>query len=180
MLYGALGECLALCQYVMGEGLEEELRSAVEEPPTGPRGKGSRKVKGTSDVFHVVCRFAFGNPKDRSSIVKYAQAIREAAARQISSHDLAGWLEKNGGTRALYLKARADGGFPGSRKTLHLNQPFNFPLRGPFTLVLQYDGKGFFDLLNSNPGRPTPNLERLGDPGGSVPDLDGLRDPGGT
>lgn len=147
VLYGALAECLALCEFVQGERLETDLRAAVEAPAEGPRGKGSRFVKSSSDVYTMVCRFAFGNPMDRSSIVKYSQAIREAASRQIRSVDLEEWLKRNGGTRALYLKVRADKGATGSKKTLNLNQPFDYPLTGEFTLRLRYDGKGFFDVL---------------------------------
>lgn len=147
VLYEALASCLALCEYVQAEGLIEELRAAVIEDPTGPRGKGGRFVKSTSDVYTMVCRYAFGNPKDRSSIVKYSQTLREAVARQISSHRLALYLKANGGTRALYLKVRTDNGSTGSKRTLHLNEAADYPLVGPFTLTLRYDGKGFFDVL---------------------------------
>lgn len=145
VLYGALAACLELCEFVQSERLEQDLRDAVVRGTGGT--KGSCFFKHTSDVYIMVCRYAFGGPKDRSSIVKYSQTIREAAARQIRSEDLAGWLAKNGGTRALYLKTRVYNGGTGSKRTLHLNQALDYPLTGEFTLRLRYDGRGFFDVI---------------------------------
>lgn len=150
VLYEALAKCLSLCEYIQQERLEADLRAALTVPGEGRQGKGGQKVKATSDVYQMVVRFAFGSPKDRSSIVKYAQTIREAAARQIGSQRLAAWLAANGGTRALYLKVRADNGARGSQRTLHLNEAVDFPKSGAFSITLRYDGKGFFDVIRGS------------------------------
>ena len=145
-LYGVLAECLSVCEEVLRDGLGAELRDAITNETGVKYGTGSRRVKPTSDVYNLVCRYVFGDREDYSSLGKYAQTLRAAAQRQIGSSELEQWLCDNGGARALYLTIKVPR-TDMTRVTLNLNTPVTFPKDEAFTLVLRYDGKGFFDVL---------------------------------
>lgn len=145
-LYGVLADCLGLCEEVLRDGLGAELRDAITNETGVKHGTGSRRVRPTTDVYTLVCRYVFGDREDHSSLGKYAQTLRAAAQRQIAASSLEQWLCDNGGARALYLTIKV----PKSdmtRVTLNLSSPITFPKDEAFTLVLKYDGKGFFDVL---------------------------------
>lgn len=145
-LYGVLAECLGLCEEVLFHGLQGELRAALTKETGAQHGTGSRRVKQTSDVYNHVCRYVFGDREDYSSLGKYAQTLRAAAQRQIASSQLEQWLCDNGGARALYLTIKVPK-TDMTRVTLNLNSPVTFTKDQQFTLVLKYDGKGFFDVI---------------------------------
>ena len=70
--------------------------------------------------------------------------------RQIKSNDLPTWLAENGGLNALYQpRERTVENF--RMKTLHLNQPVTVPKSGEFTITLNRDPRGFFDVVGGAP-----------------------------
>ena len=156
-LYATLAECLGICEDVIRDGLEKDLRGAVRvsvdfrNPELKGRsnsnnGRGRRYAETGSDAFILVCRYVLAGRDNRNSYYRYATTLREAAKRQIGSGSLVAWLTENGGVRALYLRR------PGleetmERRTLHLNSPVTFLKSAPFNLTLKYDGKGFFDVV---------------------------------
>lgn len=145
-LYGVLAECLAVCEEAIRDNQFAELKENITKETGAKHGTGSTRVKPTSDIYNLVCRYVFGGRQDYSSLGKYAQTIREAANRQISSSKLEQWLCDNGGARALYLTIKTPN--PGmTRVTLNLNEPITFPKDANFSIVLKYDGKGFFDVV---------------------------------
>lgn len=145
-LYRVLADCLSICEEVLRDGLEKELRAAIEIGVGGTA--GSRFTKSKSDVYTMVCRYAIGRREDYSAVTKYAQTLREASKLQIASSQLTQWLVNNGGARALYLRHKAMNPLNGQMKsTLNLNERVEYPREGPFTIVLRYDGKGFFDVV---------------------------------
>lgn len=153
VLYTALAECLSVCEFAQSEGLEAELRKSIEVEPTGPRGRGSRRVRKTSDVYTIVCRYAFGTSNDYSSLTKYAHSLREASRRQIRSGVFADWLLENGGVQALRLSPLAVGWKEDREtQTLHLSSRVSYPVDSEFTITLRYDGRGLFDVMSPKAG----------------------------
>lgn len=145
-LYALLSGCLFICEKVQREGLEAELRRAVQvsvdERGKGNAGKGRRYAEKDSDAYILVCRHVLEGVDTRNSVYRYAVALREAAARQVSSPDLSKWLKDNGGVSALFNRARV----VNSRRVqlMQLDRSIEYPTDRPFTLTLRYDGKGGF------------------------------------
>ena len=150
-LYEVLASCATICEDALRERSVEDLRREIVKEGSGPKGKGAKRVREATDVYGLVCRYVFGDRKEFSSLSKYAQTLREAANRQIASEHLLEWLCKNGGARALYLTIKTPRQ-EASRKTLNLNQSIAFPKKGPFALTLEYDGKGFFNVIDAQQG----------------------------
>ncbi len=146
VLYNVMADCMSICAQVLATNAMDELREAVILGTNGVA--GSRFVKSSSDVYTIVCRYVLGNREDRSSITKYSQAVREASKLGVKPENLSDWMVANGGMRALYLRVKAANPRKGMKQaTLHLNERIEYPREGPFTLVLRYDGKGFFDVV---------------------------------
>ena len=159
-LYGVLAECLGICQDVIRDKAEGQLRDAVrvsvdERNPeiwgkgraAGNAGRGKRYAERTSDAYVLVCRFVLEGSENYATRSRYAAALREAAKRQIAPDDLVNWLASNGGVRALYLR-RPNVKPVMSSKTLYLNSPVTFRAGEAFTVTLQYDGIGGFHVIS--------------------------------
>lgn len=151
-LYGLLADCLALCEDVIRNGEETELRElvrvSVDLRGQGNSGKGRRYAETGSDAFILVARYVLSGVDGRNSFYRYAGTLRTAFKRGIASSALAEWLQANGGVNALYIPG---GNRAATRqtKTLHLNRRITFPREGVFTLTLRHDGKGFFDVVTA-------------------------------
>ncbi len=165
-LYQLLAECLGICEEVIRDRREAELREMVRVSvdarnpeiwgngrAKSNNGKGRRFAYHDSDAFILVARYVLAGVDGRNSHYRYAVTLREAHKRQIASADLVAWLGENGGANALYGPATFKSDVQ-SKKTLHLNQTISFPREGEFTLTLRHDGKGFFDVVSPVPGNP--------------------------
>ena len=75
-----------------------------------------------------------------------AAALREAAERQITGAELESWLRENGGVNTLFL-GRGTLAASIERKTLYLNQTIKVPKTGRFTVTLEMDHRGFFNVV---------------------------------
>ena len=146
VLYALLGDCMAICEEVLRDGKEDELREAVEGGKRFTPGKGRRYVERGTDVYVMVGRYALQGHDSRNSYYRYAATMREAAKHQISAADLPAWLAANGGINALF-KARDVKARTARTKTLHLNDAVTVPKDGAFTLTLRRDARGFFDVV---------------------------------
>lgn len=163
-LYTLLADCLTLCEEVLRDNLEPELREAVRVTvdarnpeiwgsgrTQSNNGKGRRFAMANADAFLLVSRYVLTDLDNRNSHYRYALTLREAANRQIKGSDLAYWLSNNGGVNALYIPGgkRAE---TRNTKHLYLNQAVRFPATGTFTLILEHDGKGYFNVMNISKG----------------------------
>lgn len=154
-LYAIMAGCLALCEEIIRDSREPELREVFRVSVAG-RGltpdearKGRRYAYPSSDAFILVCRYALADTETAQIVSKYSQALREAARRQIRAVDLPVWLRENGGILALYRSRPTLGARSGGVRTLELDKTIDFPRDGgAFTLTLRYDGNGFFHVLN--------------------------------
>jgi hypothetical protein len=150
-LYRLLADCLSICEMVEAEGLEAELRAAIRVPASaGNRDKKYAEVG--SDAPILVCRYVLRDDV-RNSAYRYSACLREARKRQIRSEDLAAWLDQNGGLNTLWMsrpltEARL------TRRTLHLNDAVTVPKRGHFTLTLEADARGFFNVITPPEAQP--------------------------
>lgn len=142
-LYGLLAECLTACEEIEAGGLIETVRQRVAEKPTN--GRNRTYAEASSDVFVVVGRYVFEPEMNRVASWRYSATIREAAKAGIRGADLVGWLRENGGINALF-KGRPVNARTARTKTLNLNQQIEVPKDAPFTLTLQRDHRGFFDV----------------------------------
>lgn len=110
-LYEMLAECLSIVDWVERDQLQEELRESVRVSVgcrgQGNAGRGRRFTQAGSDSFVVVCRWVLEGVDTRNSVYRYARALREAGARQISPEELPRWLRENGGVRALCRPAES-------------------------------------------------------------------------
>lgn len=142
-LYQLLADTLAICEEVEREGMLEEMRDAVRDQAAN--GRNRVYTEQGSDVYVVVGRAVFEPEINRAASWRYSAALREAAQRQIRSHELADWLRANGGVNTLF-RGRGVMRRTLSTKTLHLNQQITVPKDQEFTVVLQMDGRGFFNV----------------------------------
>ena len=157
-LYGLLSSCLELCEEVIRDGLEPELRKALTVSTVGQTDNanhGKRYVYKSADAFRLVCRFTLQDCETKQLVSRYTSALREAHQRQIKSSELRAWMEQNGGVLALYRSRPTLGSRSGGVRELDLRQSIDFPRDGtPFTLCLRYDGKGFFEVISNKEGEP--------------------------
>lgn len=151
-LYAILSDCLSICEDVERDGLHEQLRDALRVEVSGlnPAGRGRKYAERDSDACVLVCRYVLEGRDNRNSTYRYASTLREAMRRQIGSGDLAGWLTENGGVRALFLSRPVDRR-TSSLRTLHLKSAVTVPLSGWFSVTLQWDGQGYFDVKEATP-----------------------------
>jgi hypothetical protein len=160
-LYRLLAECLAICETVERDGLQDELRELlrvsvdVRSPEIwaqgrprsdGNAGRGKRYAEKDSPTPVLVCRYVLEGDA-RNNPYRYAACLVQAMTLQISSSDLAEWLAENGGLNTLYKTREREQ--PRVTKTLHLNSQVTVPHSGVFTLTLRRDHRGFFDVLNT-------------------------------
>lgn len=157
-LYYLLRDCLAICELVRKEGLQQELRERVrvsvdasnpEIWGTGREqsnnGRGRRYVEAHADDHVLVCRYVLSE-ENRSAVYRYAQALRNASQFQLTSDTIADFLFTKGGVRALYnaeTKAK-----PGRTKVLNLSSWVHYPSEGDFTITLRHNGSSF-DVVKS-------------------------------
>lgn len=150
-LYAVLAECLSIAEDVIRHGqiteLREALRVSVNVRGHGNAGRGRRYAEAGSDAFVLVARAVLEGVDNRNSVYRYAATLREAARRGIAACDLAEWLARNGGVNSLFRR-RPVVARTMSTRTLHLNAPVEVPKGRPFTITLQGDGRGFFDVLD--------------------------------
>ena len=162
-LYALLAECLTICEDVVRDSREAELRDLVRVSvdarnpeiwgngrAESNNGKGRRYVEAGSDAYLLVARYVLSDVDGRNSHYRYAVTLREAAKRQIAGADLVAWLGENGGVNALYRPTTIKGEANQTRQ-LYLNQRITFPRNGDFTITLCHDGKGFFDVIKGAP-----------------------------
>jgi hypothetical protein len=145
-LYALLAKCLAICEKVQRERIEDDLREAVRVRVNirgqNNKGKGRRYAENGSDAFVLVCRYVLSDDA-RNSPYRYATTLREASRRQIPSDDLFEWLTENGGVQALFLTRPLEA--KSARcKIFHLTESIEYPKAGEFTVTLAYDGRGHF------------------------------------
>jgi hypothetical protein len=162
-LYSLLAKCLAACEIVQREGREDDLRDLIRvsvdarDPSiwgqgraAGNQGRGRRYVEAASDVFIMVCRYVLPETETRAARSRYASALREASRRQICSSELAAWLSENGGVLTLF-KSRPVKAKSVTTRTLHLNSAVTCPKSGRFSVTLEMDARGFFNVIGTTP-----------------------------
>jgi hypothetical protein len=160
-LYGLLAKCLAACEIVQREGREDDLRELIrvsvdarnpsiwgQGRAAGNQGRGRRYAEAASDVFVLVCRYVLPETETRAARSRYASALREASRRQIASGQLAAWLSENGGVLTLF-KSRPVEAKTVATRTLHLNSSITCPKHGRFSVVLEMDARGFFNVVET-------------------------------
>lgn len=148
-LYGLLAGMLFICEKVDRERLHDELIAAitvhVDVKGEGNSGKGRRYVNDKGDTFVLVCRHVLGNIDTRDAVYRYARNLREASQRQISPHELGGWLRKNGGLAALtVVKPRGR-----LTKVLRLDRQIGYDDNEEFTVTLKSLGGGVFQVIKT-------------------------------
>lgn len=147
-LYAVLAGCLFICEKVQREQLEDELRNvvkvSVDVRGENNAGKGRRYVFKESDAFTLVARYVLNND-GRNSVYRYAMTLREANKRGITSGELQKWLLEEGGVQALFL-TRDVPGRTHRTKTLQLSESIEYEQGVSFTLVLEFNGKGVFEV----------------------------------
>jgi hypothetical protein len=159
-LYAILAECLSICEEVIRDQKEDELRAAVKVSvdcrnpevwgkgrAAGNAGKGKRYAESTSDAYILVARYVLEGVDNRNSVYRYASTLRAAGERQIASSDLVEWLENNGGVVALY-RERLDRAPLRSTKTLYLDRPVSFQIGVEFSVKVVALGGGKFAVLD--------------------------------
>lgn len=150
-LYGLLSGCMFICEKVERENLYDELRQhirvSVDVRGKGNAGKGRRYATPEADVTVLVCRYVL-QADNRNSVYRYAATLRQAFARQLTSAQLVEWLTENGGVNALY-KARPLTKKTVKMKVLNLTEPIEIRKDEPFTITLQYNGLGAFNVLKT-------------------------------
>lgn len=145
-LYQVLAECLAICETVERErSLPELIEQFLAQRSEGVSGR--RYLESNPDVYLVVGRLVFEQESNRAACWRYTATLREAAQLQIASSGFVEWLRTNGGINALF-KARKVAARTAQTKTLHLNNSVEVPKTGVFTLTLQRDHRGFFDVIS--------------------------------
>lgn len=154
-LYSVLAGCLRLVERcALNPGELEELRFACTETPWRVRqypGERHRSyVERGSDAYIVVCRFVFGGLKsaaaERSNASRYAQALRMATRRGITSEGLAVHLWHSGGVNALFLSRPLEAKSV-TTKCIRLDRPVTFPKHAAVTLTLRRMADGAFEVL---------------------------------
>lgn len=153
-LYATLAACLEICEEVVRDGLEPQLRSIIQVSVAGQglsvdeARVGKRFTYKASDAYLLVCRYVLSDTETKQLQSKYSQALREAARRQISSAQLPEWLKKNGGVLALYNSRPTAGKRNGGIRVLNLMTPVDPRRDGKaFTLTLRNRGGGFFEVI---------------------------------
>lgn len=145
-LYDILGQCLTLCEDVMRECREDELREATREGrPEGETKKRGRWALATSDVFLLVARGVLQDCDSSPNYSRYASVMRQANKIGIAGADLSEWLIRNGGARRLY-RTVADSGKQ-RVWAIQLTSPIVLPTDVPVNLTLVSDGGGQFRVL---------------------------------
>ncbi len=148
-LYDLLGQCLTLCEDILREGREGELRDATREArPEGETKRRGRYAQSGSDAYTLVARSVLQAHDAQPNYSRYASVMRSAAKLGISGADLAQWLAENGGARSLYRTA-ADSG-EHRLWSIQLVSPVALPTGAPFTLTLVSDGAMHFRVLSIN------------------------------
>jgi len=146
-LYAVLAETLSLCEEVEKNGLQETFRVQIAAQAKADRNRVYAERK--SDVYIVVGRAVFEPELNRGSSWRYCSAMREAAKRDISGTDLAGWLGENGGVKTLF-EGRGVLAKAVTTRTLHLNKSVQVSRTEPFMLTLQMDHRGFFNVVTKS------------------------------
>lgn len=104
-------------------------------------------VQHNTDNHLLVCRYVLEGEDNRNSIYRYAMALKEARKREIPKGGLAAWLCENGGVNRLFksrplLKRSYD------TSALQLKTRITVPKDRPFTITLQADERGYYDVLD--------------------------------
>lgn len=176
-LYDMLAACLELCEEVIRDGKEPQLREACSVKSAGlglslsEANSMRRFTFKNADAFRLVCRYVLQDSETPQSISKYCFALREAHKRQISSAKLVDWLIENGGVLAMYRSRSTLGKRAGGIRELTLLEPVDFPRDGSvFTLRLRYNGLGAFHVIDQE---KTGNSDISRASGTQVSDKDG-------
>lgn len=150
-LYSVLGNCLKLVKRIQMDAYAyaELKKMFLAQPHTNVKGRWLEKG---SDAFVLVCRYVF-TETDRTNAMRYAQALREADKLQIAADDLAGWLKRNGGVNALYMR-RPLNDIPVQTKTLRLTRSILFKRTEPFTVTLQWNTHNAFRVIRQTGDDP--------------------------
>ncbi len=145
-LYDLLGKCLSLCEDVLRDNREDELRDATRVArPDGETRKRGRYAQAGSDVYTLVARNVMQAHDAQPNYSRYASVMRAAAKRGIAGEHLATWLAENGGARSLYRTVADDG--QQRVWSINLTSPVTLPTEGEFTLRLVSDGAMAFRVL---------------------------------
>lgn len=146
-LYHVMAGCLAMVERCDREpGLLDALKAAHLASL-----EGRRYFESGADAPLVVGRMVFGGGHGRVAAWRYTACLREARKRQITSDDLPGWLNENGGLNALFL-GRPVKSRTAAVKILHLSSRIRVPKDKPFTMTLRRTERGHFDVISINGG----------------------------
>lgn len=158
-LYRMLAECLAVCEVVQREGREDELRALIRKSidarnpgiwgqgrAESNNGRGRRYAERGSDAFILVCRYVLPETETTAARSRYSNALREASKQGITSDQLPAWLAEHGGVNTLF-KARRVIATDVTTRTLHLNDSITAPKQGQFTVTMEMDHRGFFNVI---------------------------------
>lgn len=162
-LYQVLADWLTLCEDVERDGLVDELRESIRvttvdkrDPAiwgqvraAGNQGRGRRYSRKDSDVHVVVCRYALEGPNSSRSYYRYAISLREASLSQIRGDQLVEWLTNNGGVSSLFLSRKLKRRSL-TTKILNLTSSIVAPKDEPFTITLQYNGRGQYHVIKNS------------------------------
>ena len=140
-LYELLADCLAVCESLGDADEIEALKSEVV-----CRTNGRSYFENGADVFLVVGRYVFGTEKARAATWRYTATLREAHNRGIKSGDLVEFLRASGGINRLF-KERPVEARTTKTKTLNLNSAITVPKDQVFSVRLERDTRGFFNVL---------------------------------
>lgn len=148
-LYALLAECLSICEDVLRDGLQAELREAVRVSVNvrgaNNAGKGRRFAFKDADAYTLVARAVLEGIDNRNSVYRYSSALRAAGERQIHSDDLTDWLTRHGGVASLY-RGRERPNIDRSTKRIILDRPVCYKVGVPITITVEASSAGVFRL----------------------------------
>lgn len=126
----------------------ERLATAITELPRD--GKNRSYVERGSSVYQLVCRYVFFGDENPANINRYAIALREAAARGVTSETLADRLD-NGGVNQFYLARPLDVKTIAT-KCIRLAEQITHHKSEPFTLTLKRNEDNSYTVLEFTSG----------------------------
>jgi hypothetical protein len=153
-LYLLLGKCLTLCNKVVQEGNENNLRNVIRARSSGHNAR-RRYIETRTDIYLIVCRYVFDKHTSgsRNKAWRYACVLREAKKHQIEAGALPRWLSVNNGMNTLFQARRPN---PQEYQTsiIRLTSPITIRANTSITLTIQEFAYGSFNLLSLE--RPSP------------------------
>ncbi len=143
-LYRVLAQCMTLCIAVARSNTaRDELRALIAESAGD---KDRAYIQLSSDAYGVACRYVFDGDESRANISRYAHALREAGKMGLDGETVFTHLKDNGGVNALYLR-RPLAARTVAAKLIRLDRTITFPKVGYFTMTLERNGDGSFNVI---------------------------------